>query len=71
MQFTSSKNHVSQGIQILQGKTLVGKTIVGPPCIRLTAIYSAFDRVTADTDTCMTTTVKHCIAATGLNVDRL
>jgi len=29
-----------------------------------------FNRVTADTHTCMTTTAKHCIAAIGLNAYR-
>jgi len=32
----------------------------------ITATYSVFDRVTVETDTCMTT-AEHCIAAIGLN----
>jgi len=34
------------------------------------AMYSVFDRVTAETDTCMTTTAEHCIEAIGLDAYR-
>jgi len=34
MQFTCAKNHqITSDIQMLQAKTSVGTTLVGPPCI--------------------------------------